>query len=353
MSRRTIAVAVLAGLVLAAGLVAALGSAGSGTSGSQTASTPTITTGLPPGAQTQTQPVVTLRPPISRTAQTDLPGHGRPFIWLGDMNTDEQFVIGAMYKIALQQAGFQVGISRNIGITRTTLAAIKEGSLDLFPEYLNVWDRAVVGVTRRFPSARAAYATATSYAKRHGFVLLPAAPGGRTVGFAVTTQFARENHLHSLGGLGRLPELTFGIPLDFGALWKAERAYSFRVGNRQDILTGSQYTELTSGAVQVAWAYTTDPQLGLSNYTLLKDPKHVYGFGNIVPVTTAAVISAEGPTFVRIINRIDSLLTTRALRGLNAEVELYGRDPNTVAYEFLEGNRLMPHSRYIVSPGSG
>jgi osmoprotectant transport system substrate-binding protein len=264
------------------------------------------------------------------------------------MNTEEQFVIGALYKIALQEAGYDVFLSRNLGIPSTRLGALKQDSLDLYPEYLNEWDRGVAGLTTRFSSVAQAYRAGVAYANRHRFRLLRPAPGGQTDGLAVTTQFARENDLRSLAALKRLPELTYGIPITFSGLWKAERAYSFGVGTRQPILTGEQYSQLTQGAVQVAWVYTTDPQLGLSSYTLLKDTKHVFGFGNIVPVTTPAFLAEEGPDFARIINRIDALLTTRALRGLNAEVVLDGRDPNTVAYDFLEGNGMLPQSRYRI-----
>jgi osmoprotectant transport system substrate-binding protein len=348
MSRRVAIAGLIRVLVLAAGLAMGVAACGSSGGGAGTTVATTVTTGVPPGAQTLTQPPVAVKPAIKTAGDKNLPGYGRPLVRLGDMNTDEQFVIGALYKIALQQAGYDVILSRNVGIPSVRLGALKENSLDLYPEYLNEWDRGVAGLTTRFTSVDQAYAAAVTYANKHGFRLLRPTPGGRTDGLAVTTQFARENRLRTLAELKRLPELTFGIPITFSGLWKAERLYSFGVGTRQDILTGNQYSQLTQGAVQVAWVYTTDPQLGLSSYTLLKDTKHVFGFGNIVPVTTPAFLAGEGPDFARIINRIDALLTTTALRGLNAEVVLYGRDPDTVAYQFLEGNGLMPQSRYVV-----
>jgi len=153
-----------------------------------------------------------------------------------------------------------------------------------------------------------------------------------------------------MAGLAHEPLLTYGLPLDFGGLWRAERAYGFKPGLVEPVLTGAQYGALASGAVQVAYAGSSDPQLAEPGYTLLADPKHVYGFGNIVPITTPRAVRVEGPAFVRIIDRVDALLTTTALRGLNSEVQLKGHDQTTVAEQFLAGNGLLPPNIYKVVP---
>lgn len=349
MSRRARIVTGVLAVALIAGIAVGIGINGSNTGSAPPPSATTTTTSLPAGAQTLTQPLVVQRPDADTTPEADLPGNGRPVVYLGDMNTYEQFVVGALYRLALQQAGYDVAPTRNIGTTGDSLKALEEGSLDLFPEYLDTWDQAVAGIHTGFRSLRLSYEAGVAYADEHHFRLLAPTPASNTTGFAVTSQFAREDDLHSLGQLRRIPELTFGVPLTYGGLWKVAAAYHFKVGTRQNVLTGDQYSQLRSGEIQVAWVSTTDPQLGLPGYTLLSDPKHLFGFGNIVPVTTPAVVKAEGPAFVSIINRVDALLTTRALRGLNAEVELYGHDPTTVALDFLKGNGVLPPTRYQVS----
>lgn len=292
----------------------------------------------------------TTAPPASK-----LPGRGRPAIVVGDMNTPEQFVLGALYSIALSRAGYKVTITRNIGTFYTAQEALKQGSLDVYPDYLDSallpsWDRTVARLHAHFPSVSAAYSAGRRYATRRGYRLLPPTPGSDTLGLAVTSQFARENDLRSMDQLSRAPLLTFGMPLGFGGLWRAEKAYRFKAGSVQYGATGDQYRALNRGSVQVTYADSTDPQLGEPGYVLLADPKHVYGYGNIVPVTTPKVVRAEGPAFVRIINRVDALLTTRALRGLNAEVQLMGHDQIGVAEQFLQGNGLLAPSRYQVVP---
>ncbi|HTW13085.1 MAG TPA: glycine betaine ABC transporter substrate-binding protein, partial [Solirubrobacteraceae bacterium] len=288
------------------------------------------------------------------TPANELPGFGKPPVLLGDMNTPEQFLLGALYSVALSQNGYSVEITHNIGTTEISQDALKQGSLDIYPEYLNVWNAQVAHVKARFATGEAAYVAGSAYAVAHGFQLLTPTPFSDTSGLVVTSQFARQNDIHSLTQLRKLPLLTYGIPpgFDLGpeGLRAAQRTYRFKPGYLQTIYElGDQYSWLNAGNVQVAYAGTTDPQLVGDQYTLLDDPEHVFGFGNIVPVTTPASVRKEGPAFVDIIDRVDALLTTSAMRGLNDEVEIEGHNPIGVAEQFLQGNGLLPPSRYSVT----
>lgn len=325
-----------------------------GTDTSDTASGLTTTI-----AVQMTQPTVTSRA-LPQPPPAGLPGTGRPPVTVGDMNTAPQFIIGELYAEALQQLGYSVSLTRNVG-TDTTLGAeaqdaLRQGLLSVYPQYLEQWNRAVAGHRRRFTSLVRAYTFGARFARRHGFRLLTPAPGGVRFGFAVTTQFARENDVYSLSALAHMQtELSFGVPLSFGGLAAAQNVYGFTPGVVRTVDTGTQYQDLAAGTIQVAYAQSADPQLVGSQFTLLRDPRHVFGFGNLVPVTTPAVIKAEGPAFVRTINRVDALLTTRALRGLTQELVIDHALVNhqalgAIARVFLQGNGILPEPRYAVVP---
>jgi osmoprotectant transport system substrate-binding protein len=351
-----ISAAALPALLLGALLAGLLGTGVSANAGTRPAPVAAGTGTAATTTSTLTQPTVTVVRVTTTTPASELPGHDRPAIVVGDMNTPEQFVLGALYAVALRHAGYTVVPTRNIGPYYIAQQALKQGSLDLYPDYLDSdllpsWDRTVAGLKRSFATVRGAYSAGASYAAKRGFELLPPSPGGDTLGLAVTSQFARENHVTSMAQLRRVPLLTFAMPLGFGGLWRAEKAYGFDAGFVRFGATGDQYGALKSGSVQVAYADSTDPQLSETAYVLLADPKHVYGFGNIVPVTTPKVVRAEGPAFLRIIERVDSLLTTQALRGLNAEVQLMGHNQIGVAVQFLQGNGILPPNVYRVVPG--
>ena len=72
------------------------------------------------------------------------------------------------------------------------------------------------------------------------------------------------------------------------------------------------------------------------------DPKHVFGWGNVVPVASSKALDAEGPVFIDTINRVSALLSLDNMRELNAQVVLYNQDPATVAQQFLQDHGILP-----------
>lgn len=330
--------------MLSAGLLAGL-QTGAASAGS-TSSTTSASTTAP------TQPVVTAVTAPAPPAV--LPGTNRPVVRLGDMNTPEQFIVGQLYQLALQHEGYTIQISRNIGAPSVRTAGLKQGTLDIYPEYLGAWNSRVAHLHRRFHTLRASYGAGAAYARRHGFTLLDPTPFSDTSCVAVLAQYAAENHVYTLPQLAHGPPIIFGAPTEFqdiaDGLPALERAYHLHPGYVQPIGVTVQYWWLNTGNVNAAYCTTTDPSLGGPRFVQLRDPKHVFGFGNIVPVTTPRVLRAEGPAFARTINRVDSLLTLQAIRGLNAEYEFGGHNATSIAYQFLEGNRVLPPSRYAPVP---
>jgi osmoprotectant transport system substrate-binding protein len=349
---------VLGALVLTAGVLLGL-DAGAATAGhtgtiatrpssatqTATAST-TVTATIPePTVTTVTQPTV---------PANDLPGTNRPTVLLGDMNTPEQFVIGQLYQLALESEGYTIQLTRNIGPAYLRPAALKNQTLDIYPEYLGEWNSQVAGLHRHFDSMQASYAAAQAYAHRHGYVLLPPTPFSDTSCIAVLTQYARANHVYSLPDLARAGPIILGAPSVFQYVGDGvpalEHIYHLVPDYVQSIGDGLQYWWLRTGNVDAAYCTTTDPPLAGPDFVQLSDPKKIFGYGNVIPVTTPRVVRVEGSAFTRVIERVDALLTQTAMRGLDAEIEMAGHNPTEIAQLFLQGNGILPPSRYAPVP---
>jgi osmoprotectant transport system substrate-binding protein len=280
------------------------------------------------------------------TTATTLPGTGKPEVVIGDKNFTEQFVLGALYKQALEAEGFSVELNPNIGPTEVTFQALISGRVNMYPEYLRIWNSDVAGVKRSFRTAQAAFAVGQQFALAHGLQLLDATPFSDTDAIAVTQAYGLENELRTIDDLRKVaPELTLGGPPQFqqaaGGLPAIEQAYGFAPAVFKPLDVGAQYTALQNGAVQAADVSTTDGQLATPGYMLLADPRRAFGWGNVVPVVSSKILLEEGPTFVATINSVTALLTTRVMRQLNAAVDIAHQDPSTVAKQFLQVHGLV------------
>jgi osmoprotectant transport system substrate-binding protein len=301
------------------------------------------------GGGTQRLTTQTIITTISAPTQPALPGTGKPEVTIGDKNFTEQFVLGQLYYLALKAQGYAVNINRNIGPLEVSLQALQTGSLSMYPEYIGTWDSQVAGLGRHFHSMLSAYRAGQRYALAHGLALLNPTPFSDTGALAVEFNYGVAHGLGSISDLRKVaPTLTLGAPPQFqtdpAGLPAIARVYGVTPATFKPLDTGAQYQALDSGVVQSADVNTTDGQLITGNYTLLNDPRKVFGWGNVAPVVPIKVVEAEGPQFAATINRVTALLSTATIRQLNAAVDVDNQDPTTVATQFLVSHGLMTPS---------
>jgi glycine betaine/choline ABC-type transport system substrate-binding protein len=72
------------------------------------------------------------------SSSSDQPGKGKPAVKLGTKDFTEEFVLGELYKQALEAKGYTVNLKKNIGSTEIIDKALTSGQIDGYPEYLGV-----------------------------------------------------------------------------------------------------------------------------------------------------------------------------------------------------------------------
>jgi osmoprotectant transport system substrate-binding protein len=272
------------------------------------------------------------------------PGAGKPAVTMGDKNFSEENILGALYAQALQAKGYRITLKDNVGSTEIAYKALAAGQIDMYPEYTGVLLSVVAGQTRNPPNALAAYNQAKTFVQAHGLTLLEPTPFFDTNAFATLPRYAKEHGLTSIADLkplGRSVKLG-GAPefaTRFEGLPGLKQEYGV-VPTFVPITIELSYKALEGGQVNVQNVFTTDGQLLSGKYTVLNDPKHLFGFQNVAPVVRRSVLAAEGPAFAETLNRVSALLTLRAIQQMNAAVTIDKQMPANVARQFLRANGL-------------
>jgi osmoprotectant transport system substrate-binding protein len=325
----TTAVAVL-------GLAVALAACGS----SKTTTTANTTTATAPAAATPTGPVVGTPP-----AASSGPGVGKPAVTIGDKNFTEEYILGALYAQALAAKGYKVTVKGNIGSSEITYKALQAGQIDMYPEYTGTLLTVVAGVASPPNSAQQVYSDAQAFAQKHGFELLDQTPFYDSDALGTLKAYATAHHLSTIADLKPLGKsVKLGGPPTFQtraqALPGLIKAYGINP-TFVPLAIGLTYKALDTGQVQLSDVFTTDPQLTTGKYTILSDPKKVFGFQNVAPIAKKSVVAAEGPAFAQTINKVSALLTITAMQKMNAAVALDQQQPEVVARQFLSANGLL------------
>ncbi len=279
------------------------------------------------------------------TAASGQPGKGKPGVTLGTKNFTEQFVLGQLYKQALEAKGFTVELKQNIGSTEIADKALRSGQIDLYPEYIGIFNTAVAGDTTTYTTVEEAYAAGKDYAEAHGYTLLPLTPFTDVDALAVKPDYAAEHDLESVADLKGIAGLKLGAAPEFRkretGLVGLARVYGITDVTFFPLTIGLQYQALDGGKIDVADVFTTDGQLQKGDYVVLTDPKHIFGFQNVAPIVSTDVLEAQGPAFQQTIEAVDAKLTTEAMQQMNAAVDIDKQSPADVAEQFLAANDLV------------
>ena len=272
------------------------------------------------------------------------PGKGKPAVTLGDKDFTEEFVLGQLYKQALEAKGFTVNLKNNIGSSEIIDKALTSGKIDLYPEYTGTVVTVIAHETKNPKSAEEAYQRAKAFEEKRGFTMLDKTPFFNADALAVTPQFAQKNGLRSIADLKKLKSFTFGAPPEnrtrYLGVIGLHKVYGLKGLKFKPLAIGLQYKALEAGQIDVAAVFTTDGQLQGGKYTVLTDPKAMFGYQNVAPVVNKKVLAKEGPAFAATLNAVSAKLTIEAMRKMNGAVDLDKQDPAKVADQFLSANGL-------------
>ena len=261
----------------------------------------------------------------------------------------EQYILGEMLGLLIEQAGYEVEITKGVGGgTSNIQPAMESGEFDLYPEYTSsgwvlVLNHQAGGMDdeEMFQQLRQEYEEKfdMTWVGLYGF--------NNTFTIAVRGDVAEQYGLENTSDLAAVAgELTFGGNPDyieradgFGALCET---YGLEFGNVVDIDIGLKYQALAGGDIDVTNAFTTDAQLANPDTDLvtLADDKHlqVNYFCSTV-VRRDALEKFSG--LEDVLMQMDGLLTDQEMAALNYQVEVEGLDERDVAREFLTEKGLL------------
>jgi osmoprotectant transport system substrate-binding protein len=314
---------VACGLLLTA--VAALGVAACGSSDNGSTATGASTTGT--------------------AAAASQPGKGKPAVTIGTKDFTEEFILGELYKQALEAKGYTVNLKKNIGATEIIDTALTSHKIDAYPEYTG---ESVATVAKRNEPAKSAaeeYTLAKQFYETRGQTVSEPTPFEDVDAIATTKAYAQKHGLTTMEDLKKLGTFSLGARPEFKnrqqGLAGMKKVYGITKAQFRQLALGVQYQALDTGKVDTANVFTTDAQLASGKYTVLKDPKGVFGFQNVAFVIDKNKLAQlGGDQFMSVINGVNKLLTIPAITAMNKAVAIDKQDEATVAKQFLTANHL-------------
>jgi osmoprotectant transport system substrate-binding protein len=262
---------------------------------------------------------------------------------LGTKNFGEEYILGQLYKQALEAKGFKVTYKENIGSTELTQAALTSGKINMYPEYTGVIVQVVFHRKNSPKTAAATYKLAKQLEAAKGYTLLNPTPFYDTDVVAVTNATAKKYGLKQIGDLKKVGAFKFGGYPECNTRNTCLVGYKKAYGLTKVSFVPTQllYPGLDSNKFLAADVFSTDPPLAKpSKYTVLADPKHVTGFQNVAPIVKTSVANALGSKFTQTVNAVSAKLTLPAIIAMNKAFYVDKQSAKNIAKAFLKANGL-------------
>lgn len=264
---------------------------------------------------------------------------------VASFNFPESVILAEIYAQAMEDRGYEVERSLNLGSRELIFADIESGSISFIPEY--VGSAIAVGFGEEPPTDRdlAVQRLRELFAARDVLVLEPA-PGEDKNVFVVTAGFANQNGVRTVSDLATVGEVTLSGPpeCENRDTCYAGLVSSYGLDNLrfESIAEGSvRIAALEAGEIDVALLFSTQSVIADKGLVVLGGTEDLIAPENVIPVLSKATADVHGQELIDLINSISALITTEVLLDLNGRVEADAENPDDVARDWLVENRII------------
>ena len=267
-------------------------------------------------------------------------------ITIGSQGFAESEILAQIYGQVLAANGYTVDYNPGIGSREAFVPGLKDGSIDMIPEYS--------GNLLQFldPSATASSSEEIAAAlpaalEPEGLTVLDAAPAEDADSLVVTPEFAAANNLVTIADLAPIAStITLGANTEFQTRPYGQSGlesvygvtgYTFKAID--DFGGPGTLSDLLAGNIQVADIYTTTPSIKQNNLVILEDPENLIAAQNVVPLLNTSVYSDE---LAALLNPVSAKLTTEGVLDLNEKSNSDAKpSPEKLATEWLTTNGFL------------
>jgi osmoprotectant transport system substrate-binding protein len=260
-------------------------------------------------------------------------------VTIGSTDFTEQQIVGEMYALVLEDAGYTVDRRYQLGSREVVFPALQSGELDITAEY--------VGTLLEFINGGAGEATSDTDETLglleeqldENLTVLEPSEAQDSNALAVTQETASQLNLSRVSDLEGQNDLVLGGPPECPqrplCLPGYEETYGLEFASFRPLDAGGPLTTeaLNNGDIDVGLVFSTLGAIAANDWVVLEDDKGLQPAENIIPAVRKDVLNGE---VEELLNSVSAALTTEKVIELNRRVDIDGEAAEDVALEFLE-----------------
>ena len=200
----------------------------------------------------------------------------------GKLGSEPEILIN-MYKILIEENS-KIGVELKPGLGKTSFVfnALKNGNIDIYPEFSGTAVFTFLNETPVNNNAEDVFNQAQKGMEtKFKMVMLKPMKYNNTYAIAVSKKFANENNLKTISDLAKVKDkIKAGFTREFNDREDGypglKKLYQFEIPNIKEFEPKLRYVAVQNGDINLVDAYSTDPELAQYNMVILKDDKHLF-----------------------------------------------------------------------------
>lgn len=274
-----------------------------------------------------------------------------PTVTVGAKNFTEQYVMGNMISLLLQDAG--INTNQQFGMSSQAVRnALETQQVDLYADYTGTGWLVYLGHEETINDPDQLYQELKAEdEEENNIIWFERTPVNNTYALAVESSFAEENNLENLSDLAEMvnnnpQQVTFGIGFEFferpDGFPALSDAYDMEVpqGQVRTMELGLTYDAIAQGDIDVAMVFATDGKLREYDLTVLDDNENFFTPYNLAVCATEEILN-EVDGIQEALDPLSDVLTADVMIELNYQVDAEGMEPEAVARQFLVDEGLI------------
>ncbi len=265
-------------------------------------------------------------------------------VTVGSKSFTESVVLGELARIAAQQEGIFLEDRKQLGGTRILWRALREGDIDVYPEYTGTITQELLPDL----PAHASFTQIRAALQPLGIGITDSLGFNNTYALGMRSDQARKLHIATIFDLSKHPDLRFGLSNEFmhrGDGWPGvKQAYGLPQSAR-GVDHDLAYRGLGSGALDVIDLYSTDAEIAYYHLRVLKDDRQYFPRYDAAYLYRLDLVTRK-PALVKVLEQLAGTIDASQMRGMNKAVKIDGQSEAQVAAAFLGVDIGAPQSRF-------
>ncbi|KYC53615.1 MAG: Substrate binding domain of ABC-type glycine betaine transport system [Candidatus Methanofastidiosum methylothiophilum] len=267
-------------------------------------------------------------------------------IVIGTMPYNEEYILGHMISLLLEDAGYKTEVKEGLGGTLINYEALKREQINVFVGYTGAFYNTVL----KLPALdnwdpNVVYNEVEKGLKeKEGITVVTKLGFKNNYAISVPRSWAEEKNLTKVSQLAPYaPSMVLGTDIEYptapDGLPTFEKAYGFKFKDVKSMEPTLVYEAIKNKLVDVITGYTTDKRGELFDLVVLEDDK-----GGLLPYDAIIITTtsfAKDEAVVTVLKKLEGKIDDKAMADMNYQYDIEKKESRDIARAFLISQGLI------------